>query len=180
MEEQYLSVILLLGDQDEAAVRACSVAVCAGRQAASQLDGSYVPHLTVVRFAARPEEASALWEEVKEYSHRPSSLMSEGLCFSPHSSGTKTWAMLQFKRADWLDDLQRTIVSGSFASGHPVNNKIGEAYNPHVSLALLEGTDTSLVDLGKFPLFRREFNGFTLAVGINGPYQTIGEIVQRR
>jgi len=88
MEEQYLSVILLLGDQDEAAVRACSVAVCAGRQAASQLDGSYVPHLTVVRFAARPEEASALWEEVKEYSHRPSSLMSEGLCFSPHSSGT--------------------------------------------------------------------------------------------
>lgn len=176
MREQYLSVVLFLNKEDEGIVRACSEAVCASRQLVSRLDTVRMPHLTVARFEAPSEEASSLWGEVQGYRHMISTLISGGLCFSPYSDGDKTWAMLQFKRSNWLDELQRRVITGDFANRYPINNKIGEAYNPHCTLALLEGTVTPQVDLGKFPLFRREFSGFMLAVGINGPYQTIAEV----
>ena len=177
MEEQYLSVILLLSDQDESMVRALSAAVCAGGQAISRLDSAHMPHLTVARFVAPPEEARSLWDEVQKHRGMLGTLTSEGLCFSPYSDGDNTWAMLQFKHSNWLDELQRAATTGDFASHHPVNNKTGEAYNPHCTLALLGGTSTPQVDLSKFPLFRREFSELSLAVGVNGPHQSVIETV---
>lgn len=177
MEASYLSAILLLSEQDDAVVRACSEAVSAGRPAPSRLDDTHVPHLTVARFEAPRGEAPLLSKEMQRRSRMLDTLTSEGLCFSPYSNGGKIWVMLQFKRSNWLDELQQALISGDFAHDHRVDNKTGEAYNPHVTLALLEGTATPSVNLGGFSLFRRGFNGFRLAVGVNGAYLAVTEIL---
>lgn len=177
MEVSYLSVVLLPNDADTEALVACSNTLSTGREAVVLAGGNSLPHITIGQFPARVDEAADLWSEVQTCEGMVSDLFSGGLLFTPNTAGDKTWVMLQFLRSGRLEALQQAIIATSFAQSHALENKIADSYNPHCTLALLEGTHIPDIDLAPFALFRRGFANLKLAVGQNGPHMSLTKVL---
>lgn len=177
MEESYLSVVLLPNEVDVRALVACAEAVCTGREAVIKAGGNSLPHITIGQFPASVDEAADLWGEVQACEGMVTNLLSGGLLFTPNTTVDKTWVMLQFLRSGRLEALQQAVIATSFAQSHALENKIADAYNPHCTLALLEGAYLPALDLTSFALFRREFSALKLAIGQNGPHMSLTKVL---
>jgi len=175
--ESVISVVLLPNAEDSRALTACSNVINGVAPSAVVLSGQCLPHITVAQFFAPTDKMGDLWQEVQQYKDTVSELTSIGLAFVPGRSRDETWAALDFMKSRAIATLQEAVLATRFARNHPMNNGSGDQYWPHVTLALFGGRQAVGLPLTPFPIFRRQFGGLRLAVGVNGPNLTLATVV---
>jgi hypothetical protein len=174
MDRPVVSVVLLPNGEDSKAVTECSAAISQATHSLITLDESHLPHISVAQFFAPYEAASALWEEMNHLKTEVSELVSTGISFIPGRERERTWVELGFLKAAALVELQEQVLQTNFASKYElhIGTGTGDAYRPHITMALLDAKRSVGIDLAPYPIFSRPLTGLRFVVGINGENYT--------
>lgn len=175
-----LSFVLIFSDA--VAEDLCSYSKLVGAETESKfnLDGNFVPHITVLQFEAEESEAESIWKELVN-SEAPVTLevIMAGLCFLPSPDNTEVWLEVPALKSDMLLELQRSLLLLPNLSGRRILNGCNDVFRPHVTL----GLTSAIPDHGRIPMLPGDLLRRTvscdLVLATNGPHYSVSSIVAR-